>query len=307
VTEHSILREPKRYPDVPFPERARISWPNAARIAVWVVPNIEFYELTPPTGPVRPPWSRPVPDTLAYSLRDYGNRVGVWRVFEVLDRYGIRASVSLNAAVCDHLPEVVRACLDRNWELFAHGIYNTRWIYGMTDSQVRALIRDSVDTIRSFSGSTVRGWLSPAVSSTEDFLDLLPEFGIDYTIDMVHDDQPTPIHVREGRLISIPYSSEINDIRVMGMRGYTPANWAQMLKDAFDRLYLEGEDSGTVFCIPLHPYIVGQPHRIAALDDVLAHIKAHEHVWFATGSEIADHYYQTSYPATLAASGDLGR
>jgi len=291
-----MLREPKRYPDLVFPNRPKISWPNAARIAVWIVPNIEFYELNPPTGPVRPAWSRPIPDTLAYSSRDYGNRVGVWRIMETLDRHNIRASVSLNAAVCDHLPDVVRACLDRGWELFGHGIYNTRWIYGMDDDQVRAVIKDCVETIRSFSGKPVRGWLSPAVSSTEDFLDLLPEFGIDYTIDMVHDDQPTPIIVRKGRLISLPYSSEINDIRVMGMRGYTPTNWAQMLKDAFDRLYLEGEESGTVLCIPLHPYIVGQPHRIAALDEVLTHLKSHDHVWFATGSEIADHYYQTAYP-----------
>ncbi|MBS0233429.1 MAG: polysaccharide deacetylase family protein [Proteobacteria bacterium] len=300
-----MLREPSRYPHVPYPSRPRLVWPNGARIAVWVVPNIEFYELDPPTGPVRPAWLRPTPDVLGYSLRDYGNRAGIWRIFEALDRHGIRASVSLNAAVCEHLPEIVQACLDRDWELFAHGIYNTRWIYGMSPNQVREVIKDSVETIRAFSGKPVRGWLSPAVSSTEDFFDLLPEFGIDYTIDMVHDDQPTPICVKSGRLISIPYSSETNDIRVMGMRGYSPADWAKMLKAAFDRLHEEGEESGTVFCIPLHPYIVGQPHRIAALEDVLGHIKSRDGVWFATGSEIADCYYETFYAAAMSTAGSV--
>lgn len=298
-----MLREPHRYPDVAYPDRPKIVWPNGANIAVWIVPNIEFYELNPPTGPVRPPWGRPVPDTLAYSLRDYGNRAGIWRVFESLDRHGLRGSVSLNAAVCDHLPDVVQACLDRDWELFAHGIYNTRWIYGMDQQQIRAMIKDSVETIAAVSGKPVRGWLSPAVSSTEDFLDLLPEFGIDYAIDMVPDDQPTPIKVSTGRLISVPYSTEINDIRVMGVRGYTPADWAQMIKAAFDRLYIEGEKSGTVFCIPLHPYVIGQPHRIAALDNVLGHMKSHDKVWFATGAEIADHYYAKNYALAFGKSG----
>jgi allantoinase len=296
-----MLREPCRYRSTAYPDRPIIKWPHGAQIAVWFVPNVEFYELNPPTGTVRPPWPRPIPDVLAYSLRDYGNRAGIWRIFETLDRYQVRASVSLNAAVCDHLPDVVEACLSRDWELFAHGVYNTRWIYGMSEEQTRALIKDSLGVISSFSRKPVRGWLSPAVSSTEGFLDLLPEFGVDYTIDMVHDDQPTPINVKNGRLISIPYSSDINDIRVMGVRGYTPANWSQMIKSAFDRLYMEGEESGTVLCVPLHPYIVGQPHRIAALNDVLRYISSHDKVWFATGSEIADHYYAQNYAAAVNA------
>jgi allantoinase len=295
-----MLREPQRYSYMAYPDRPKIVWPNDANIAVWVVPNIEYYELAPPTGVVRPPWSRPIPDTLGYSLRDYGNRAGIWRVFDLLDSHDIRASVSLNAAVCNHLPEVVQACLDRKWELFAHGIYNTRWLYGMSREQVQTVIKDSVETIRAHSGRRVRGWLSPAISSTEDFLDLLPEFDIDYTIDIVQDDQPTPVWVTSGRLISLPYSSDINDIRVMGVRGYAPSSWAQMIKAAFDRLYIEGKDCGTVLCIPLHPYLIGQPHRIAALDEVLKYIKSHDNVWFATGAEIADYYYSAYYNEALA-------
>jgi peptidoglycan/xylan/chitin deacetylase (PgdA/CDA1 family) len=183
--------------------------------------------------------------------------------------------------------------------LFSHGIYNTRLIYGMSDDEVRHVIRDSIDTIKRHSGQDVAGFLAPAISSTETFLDLLPEFGIRYTIDMVPDDQPVPLKVRGGRLITVPYSTEINDIRVMGVRGYPADKWAAMLKAFFDQLYLEGEDNGMVVCMPLHPFVVGQPHRISALHDVLQHVTSHGDVWLATAGEIADWYYEHHYDEAI--------
>jgi peptidoglycan/xylan/chitin deacetylase (PgdA/CDA1 family) len=182
-----------------------------------------------------------------------------------------------------------------NWELFSHGIYNTRLIYGMSEDEVRQVIADSLKTIKRQSGQTVTGWLAPALSSTETFFDLLPEFGIKYAIDMVPDDQPIPIKVRNGRLITVPYSTEINDVRVMGVRGYSAENWAAMITACFDQLYQEGKDSGMVLCMPLHPFVVGQPHRISALHDVLQHVTSHADVWLATANEIADWYYQHHY------------
>ncbi len=290
-----MLRDPGRYDYLPLIDRPRIGWPNGARLAFWVAPNIEFYELDPPAGQGRPLWSRPHPDVLNYSLRDYGNRAGVWRVFEALDRFGVRASVSLNAAMCDHMPEIVGACVERNWELFSHGIYNTRLISGMTEDDVRAVVRDSVETIERFSKQDVIGWLAPAISTTETFFDLLPEFGIRYVVDMVPDDQPIPIKVRSGKLVTIPYSTEINDVRIMGVRGYPAERWAAMMKACFDQLYREGADNGMVVCMPLHPFVVGQPHRIEALHEVLQHVTAHDKVWLATAGEIADWYYQNHY------------
>jgi peptidoglycan/xylan/chitin deacetylase (PgdA/CDA1 family) len=232
---------------------------------------------------------------LNYSLRDYGNRSGVWRVMEALERFGVRASVSLNAAMCDHMPDIVNECVKLKWELFSHGIYNTRLIYGLSEDEIRHVIRDSVETIKRHSGRNVDGWLAPAISATETFLDLLPEFDVKYTIDMVPDDQPVPIKVRRGRLISVPYSTEINDVRVMGVRGYSGDQWAAMVKASFDQLYEEGQDNGMVLCMPLHPFVVGQPHRIAALHDVLRHVTSHADVWLATASEIADWYLQHHY------------
>ena len=128
------------------------------------------------------------------------------------------------------MPDIVDECVRLKWELFSHGIYNTRLISGMSEDEVRQVIGDSVETIKRHSGQDVAGWLAPAISSTETFFDLLPEFGIKYTIDMVPDDQPIPIKVRKGRLISVPYSTEINDIRVMGVRGYPADKWAAMMK-----------------------------------------------------------------------------
>jgi peptidoglycan/xylan/chitin deacetylase (PgdA/CDA1 family) len=290
-----MLAAPDRYDYLPLIDRPRIRWPNNARVAFWVAPNIEFYELDPPDGQSRPLWFRPHPDVLNYSLRDYGNRAGVWRVMDALDRFDVRASVSLNAAMCDHMPEIVAACVDRKWELFSHGIYNTRLIANMSEDEVRNVIRDSVETIERHSKQKIAGWLAPAISATETFLDLLPEFGIKYTVDMVPDDQPIPIKVRSGRLISVPYSMELNDIRVMGARGYSASKWASMMKAGFDQLYCEGADNGMVVCMPLHPFVVGQPHRIGALYDVLQHVTAHDRVWLATAAEIADWYFQHHY------------
>lgn len=291
-----MLKDPGRYPYLPLVDRPKIAWPGGARIAVWVAPNIEFYELEPPGQA----WPRPVPDVLNYSHRDYGNRAGVWRMMDVMERFGVRGSVSLNAALCDHAPEIVDACTGLGWELFSHGLYNTRLIYGMDEDQVRAVIRDSVETIRRQSGQEVRGFLAPAISTTETFLDLLPEFGVTYTLDMVYDDQPLPLRVRRGRLISVPYSFELNDIRLMGARGYPPERYAAAVKASFDQLYEEGADNGTVLCLPIHPFIIGQPHRIAALADVLQHVTSHEGVWLATAREIADWYYAHHYDAVAA-------
>ncbi len=295
----AMLTDVARYDYLPLIDRPRIRWPGDAFLAFWVAPNIEFYELDPPDGQGRPLWPRPYPDVLNYSLRDYGNRVGVWRMMEALERFKIRASVALNAAMCDHMPDIVDACVGLGWEVFSHGIYNTRLISGLTEEEVLTVIRDSVTRIRRYTGQDVAGFLAPAISATETFLDLLPECGIQYTVDMTPDDQPVPLKVRSGKLIAMPYSTEINDIRVMGVRGFTAQDWAAMIKACFDQLYREGSDNGMVMCMPLHPFVIGHPHRIAALYDVLDHVSSHDRVWFATAKEIADWYYERHYEEAL--------
>ena len=288
------------YDYLPYRNRPKITWPGGARVALWIAPNIEFYELRPPTNPQRAPWGRPDPDVIAYSQRDYGNRAGFRRMLDAMDAAGVRGSVSLNVAMCDHHPEIIAACVKRDWEFFSHGVYNTRYAYGMDEAQERAIIEDSIRTIREHTGQPMSGWLAPALSCTPRTFDLLADYGVLYTCDLFHDDQPTPLNVRSGRLISIPYSLEMNDVIVYNVVNSPPRHYASVIRRQFEQLYAEGEASGTVMCIPLHPYLVGHPHRIDAFAEALAEIAAHEGVWKATGREIAEHFYQSAYDEFVA-------
>ncbi|MSP67308.1 MAG: polysaccharide deacetylase [Alphaproteobacteria bacterium] len=301
-----MRRDPGLYDYLPWNARPRITWPNGARVAFWVAPNVEFYELDPPANPTRKAWARPTPDVLAYSYRDYGNRVGFFRMLEVMDRCGVRGSVSLNVAVCEHHPELIAVARERGWEFFSHGIYNTRYSYGMDEAQERAIIQDSIATVEKHAGQRIAGWLAPALTQTERTMDLLAEHGLLYTCDLFHDDQPQPVKVRQGRFVSIPYSLEMNDIIVYGVYGESPRRYTEKLKAQFDQLYAEGATSGTVMAIPLHPYAVGQPHRIGPFAEALEYITGHEGVWLATGREIAAHYLAHHYDAAVAAMTKIG-
>ena len=298
--------DPDLYDYLPYAQRPVIRWPGGATVAFWVAPNIEYYELDPPRNPARAAWSRPAPDVLNYAYRDYGNRVGFWRMLDAMKRCKVRGSVSLNVAMCDHHPEVVAACAEQEWEFYSHGTYNTRYLMGMDEAQERAVIQDSIDTIRKHTGQKLDGWLAPALTYTDNTLDLVAEMGLTYVCDLFHDDQPGPVKVKNGRLTSVPYSLEMNDVIVYNVNLVQPRRYADILKRQFDRLYAEGETSGTVMCIPLHPYLVGHPYRIAAFEDALSYITSHDKVWLATGREIAQHFNDHCFDAFAAAAHPVG-
>ena len=300
-------RDPGLYDYLPYQHRPAIRWPGGARVAFWLAPNIEFYELEPPKNPARAAWARPAPDVLNYGYRDYGNRVGFWRLLDAMKRCGMRGSVSLNVAVCEHHPEIIQACMAEDWEFYSHGTYNTRYLMGMGIEQERAVIQDSIDTILKHTGQKLDGWLAPALTYTDNTMDLVAEMGLTYICDLFHDDQPGPVKVRQGRLTSVPYSLEMNDVIVYNINLVQPRRYADILKRQFDRLYAEGEHSGTVMCIPLHPYLVGQPYRMAAFEEALSYITSHDKVWLATGREIAHHFnahYHDAFAAAAQAVGD---
>lgn len=301
---------PGYYDYWPYENRPKITWPGGAKVAFWVAPNIEFYELDPPANAQRKAWPTPQPSVPGYSIRDYGNRVGHERQMQVLDRYGVRGSISLSTALCEHHPEIIDACKARQWEFFSHGIYNTRYTYGMTPEQEREMIRDSIETIYRHTGQQCSGYLAPALSHSDHTLDIFSEvaadiFGADsqaglYTCDLFHDDQPTPIKLQSGRrFISMPYSLEMNDTIVYSVNKVTPRHYLTMLKRHFDRLYAEGAESGTVMCIPTHNYQVSCPHRLAAFEEALAYITGHKDVWVSTGREIAEYYLANCYDQAL--------
>jgi len=284
-----------------YHHRPQLRWKGGARLALWIAPNIEFYELNPPDNPFRKAWAQPYPAVLGYSTRDYGNRVGHIRLMEVLDKYGVRGSISLSTALCDHHPEIIELCKERNWEFFSHGIYNTRYTYGMSEEQERAMIEDSIETIFKHTGQRCAGYLAPALSHSELTLDLFAESGGIYTCDLFHDDQPKPIRVRSGKpFVSIPYSLEMNDTIAYVVNKVTPRRYGQMIKDNFDRLYAEGAASGTVMCVPLHNYQVSFPHRLRAFEEALEYITGHSDVWVTTGREIAEYFLENYYQPALA-------
>ena len=291
---------PERIAYSAAPERPPLRWPGGARVALWVAPNIEHYEFLPEHIRVRDPWPRlPHPDILGYGLRDYGNRVGVWRLMEVFDRFQLPCTVSLSMAVLQMYPEIAEAMLKRRWEFMSHGLYNTRYHWNLSEADERAAIDECQQIHRQFTGRDLPGWFSPAASNTLNTPDLVAEAGIGYLCDLYHDDQPTPIQVRQGELFSLPYSMEIND-SIAWRRGQEGAAFAQKICDEFDTLYSDGAVSGQVMNIAVHPFIMGQPHRIEHLAQALDYVLSHSGVWCATGSEIIASYRQQTQPATQA-------
>ena len=282
-------------------DRPRLRWPGNARVALWVAPNVEFYEYEPPPSTFRNAWSRmPHPDVLHYSYRDYGNRVGFWRMLEVFDHYRVRASVSLNMAVLEHFPEIRDAMVARNWDYITHGIYNTRYLFGLTPDEERAFYQDNIDTLYRHTGKQLHGMLGPAFSSTASTPELMAEAGLTYQVDWFHDDQPFPINVESGRLISLPYTRELNDSVLFNGPGLEADYFAQICKDQFDVLYEEGAETGQVMCIALHPFLIGQPHRVRYLDDIFRYVLARDGVWVTTSDEIAEYYLAHHYEPMVA-------
>ena len=289
----------------PIRHRPRLTWPGGARVALWLCPNIEHYEFLPAFQRTRDPWPRsPHPDVLGYSMRDYGNRVGLWRLFEATDALGIRCTVSLSMAVLQHFPQIAEAMLKRDWELMSHGIYNTRYHWDFTPEEERAAMQESREIHRRFVGTEQAGWFSPAVTNTLNTFDLLAEAGFDYTCDLYHDDQPTPLITKAPRpdgspLLSVPYTMELNDV-IVSRRGEEIGDFCRQIRDHFDTVYAEGTEQGRVMCVAVHPFWVGQPGRIRQFQQAMAYMLSHPGVWCATAAEIAAHYRTHHLPAMQA-------
>ncbi len=284
-------------PYSPLPHRPTLRWPNGARVALWVVPNIEHYEYQPKYVRVRDPWPRsPHPDVLGYSVRDYGNRVGLWRMFEMTDDLQIPCTVSLSMTVIQHYPDILEAMEKRNWELMSHGIYNTRYHWNFSPEEERAAMQESREIHRKLTGREQKGWFSPAITNTTNTFDLAAECGFSYTADLYHDDQPFPLRVKSGNLLSLPYTIELNDV-LSHRRGEEAEEFARQIRDYFDTVYEEGAEQGRVMCVALHPYWVGQPHRIRAVKAALEYVLSHPGVWVARGADIVDWFNANHLPA----------
>lgn len=274
----------------PIVARPPLRLPGGARIAVWTIVNVEEWsiERPMPRTVLPPPFGQPLlPDLPNWAWHEYGMRVGVWRFFETLAKYGIKATLALNGSVIESYPPVVKAALEAGWEFMGHG-WIQRPMHHVEDQ--RKAIRDTVEAIRRFTGKSPRGWESPGLTETYETIDYLAEAGIEYVADWVLDDQPTEIRTAHGPVISVPYTVEMNDISMMAIQQHPSAEWLRRGIDQFDRLYQDGEKSARVMAISVHPYITGVPHRIGYLEKLYEYIRQRPGVMLWTGEQILDWY-----------------
>lgn len=279
------------FPYSPIISRPKLSWPNGERVALWVIPNIEFFALDENIPAAAGGAKVPVPDVPGWAVRDYGNRVGVFRMMATMAKYGVRGTVALNSEVCLHHPQIIEEGNRLGWEWMGHNESNTRRLNALPPGEEPRVIANALSTIEKTSGKRPVGWLGSGLQETWDTLDLLAANGCEYVADWVNDDQPYAMSLEGGRsIVSVPYSHEINDKPAFENHHRTAVEFQEMICRQFDVLYREGAESGRVMAICLHPYITGVPHRIDALDAALDHICSHQGVWKATGAEIARHY-----------------
>ena len=290
MTDNAVPQEHGRYDYSAIVDRPKLSWPKGARVAVWVIPNIEHFHFNKPSASLNPGLSALAPDVLNYAWRDYGPRVGIWRMMDIIEKRGFKGTVALNSDVCEHYPRIIEGAKALNWEFMGHGPNNSGLLTFLNEADEKATIMSTLSTIERATGKRPRGWLSPALSESLHTLDILAASGVDYVADWTNDEQPYPMKVKSGRLFAIPYSLETNDYPVFLNMYQHPESFGQSIKDQFDVLYEDGATTGRVLAICLHPFLAGHPHRAKYLDQALAHIAARQEVWITTGSEIIDWY-----------------
>jgi len=282
----------ERYAWSMLPRRSKVSWPGGARVALLVVPALEWFPLDMKGKPFKAPGAMvtPYPDLRHYTLRDYGNRVGIFRVMKALDRFGMRASVAVNAAVAIRHPGLIASCIQRGWEVMANGLDMDHLHYpGLPKAEEQLLVEKTLAILRRVSGQRVRGWLSPARSESFATLDLIRAAGVDYVCDWVNDDMPYAMQTASGTLHAMPLPNDIDDHTILIQSRHSEDQYTQQLCDQFDVLHAEAaSQGGRILALSLHPWVIGQPYRIGALERALAHVTSRGAVWSATASEILD-------------------
>ena len=294
----------ERTPFSAIVDRPPLTLPGGARVIVWTIVNLEVWDiarpmarqiLPPPTGQTL------LPDVPNWSWHEYGMRVGVWRFFDLYRRLGIRPTLSINARVCDDYERVAAEACDAGWEFMGH-VWDQMPIHQLADQ--RAVIHRSLDRLEQFTGTRPVGWLGPGLTQTLETPELLAEAGVRYIGDWVYDDEPTEIETARGKLVTLPYTVELNDIPTMIVQHHESPYWLTRCRDTFDRFWQEGATRPKIMAIAIHPYISGQPHRIRYLEEVYDHINRHEGVLHWNGAEILRWWEERAGagPATVGSS-----
>jgi allantoinase len=284
----------ERIPYSAIKDRPKLALPGGGRLIVWVIINIEEWNpretlprtvLTPPAG------GSPVPDIPNWAWHEYGNRVGFWRMLDVLDRFKTPAVLAINGSAIRTYEAISQAALDRKWEFIGHGL-SQKSMQKVPDE--RADIVKTTELIREFTGRAPRGWLGPGLVETWDTPDILAEEGYEYVCDWVLDDQPVRLKTRGRELVSIPYTQECNDVAMMLIQHHQASEYKTRAIDQFEQLYADSEKSTRIMALVGHPYIMGAPHRLRYFRDALEHMHSRPGVLFWTGEQILDWYQGSS-------------
>jgi len=289
------------YDYVPLPKRKPIKWPNGAQVALILTFNLETWDLTKDTdrpyyagGPAILPDILPgnVADFPNYTWREYGQRVGIWRLIELFDELGVKASCTTNAVTFERRKAMTDAVLERGWELLAHNWEQGELLTGFAHDPAgeREIILRSLEQFEKFTGRKSKGWLSSSLRGTLQTADILAGEGCTFYCDIMNDDQPFLLRTPNGPIVAVPYSNEINDFTFITRKNYTTDEYRDALIEELDVLHAEGAKTARIMNVGLHPHVSGRAHRIRALREFIEHAKSLPGVWWATREEIADWY-----------------
>ncbi len=285
----------EHHPWSPIHTRAKLHWPDQARVALCVLVNLEVMELDPPSGGFQYGHLAgglgrlPYPDYARLSHREYGHRVGIFRVLDVLEKHGIPATIAMDALTAEHYPYLVHHCLKRGCEIIGHGLSANRLITSeMTEAEEAAYIRHALDTLTQATGQMPQGWFGPEYGESDRTPRLLAAAGLRYVCDWANDEQPYRMTTPEGDLTSLPIALELDDTHALWSRRVPVDRYGTMLSESFDGLYQDGAQNGRLMVLNLHPWLIGQPFRIGFLDAALGHIMQRQGVWAAHGTAIVD-------------------
>jgi len=292
----SDLTQSKHYDYVPIIDRETLSLPNKARVAIVPYINIEHFPADIPGTAIIPGTQQFNPDPLNYGWRDYGNRVGLWRMMELMDNIGMRGTVCLNSDVIREYPRILEEGMKREWAWIGHGINNApaNFLSGIDENKEREIIAEVLEKMEATIGRKAKGWLSPFLTHTNNTPNLLAELGVEYLCDYTADDHPFPFNTKTGNLISVPYTVELNDIPAFQNVGVSSQAFGDMIIDQFDVLYEEGATNSRIMPICLHTFWVGQPNKFKHLKRAFEYIAGHNDIWFATSDDIND-WFRSNY------------
>ncbi len=294
------LAEPAIYARSSLPKRKSYAWPNQARLAFAVVVSMETYEIEPPPGSFMPSnvpgmFGRgPYPDIGSFSRREYGNRVGVFRVMNSLQRHAIPATAAIDARTAEACPFIVQECRRLGWEIAAHGIAVTQVISSlMTEDQERSYIAETLNTLAA-AGISPNGWHGPENGESVRTPELLTGHGLTYVLDWPNDEQPFTMTTKSGSLTSLSMSLELDDCYALWHRKLSLETWRDAVIASINEL-LRSDVGGRMLILNLHPWLIGHPFRIGYLDEILDHVRAQSGIWFATAGELSSWHASGSW------------